>query len=220
MSAIDNLNAASTAPVTGASNPMTQLDQTAFLRLMTTQLTTQDPFNPVDNTQMIAQMAQFSQVAGIAEMNRSLQSIVDSLAGSRFGDVSNWIGRSMLVESDVATPLRDGSYAGEIELAGSADAVTVSLVDANGSIVRNIDLGSRAAGPVGFAWDGLDDEGEPAGGGPLQVVVTARAGGQPVAAGIATWTSIGGIQSPANGGATRLVTGLGLLAPDAALRLA
>ena len=220
MSVIDNLNAASTAPAATGSSPMTQLDQNAFLRLMTTQLTTQDPFNPVDNTQMIAQMAQFSQVAGIAEMNRSLQSIVDSLAGSRFGDVANWIGRSMLVESDVATPLRDGSYAGEIELAGSADAVTVSLVDERGSIVRNIDLGSRPAGPIGFAWDGLDESGQPAAGGPLQVVVTARAGGQPVAAGIATWTSIGGIQSPANGGATRLVTGLGLLAPDAALRLA
>ena len=42
------------------------MDQNDFLRLMTTQLTTQDPFNPVDNTQMVAQMAQFSQVAGIA----------------------------------------------------------------------------------------------------------------------------------------------------------
>ncbi len=35
------------------------LDQAAFLKLLTTQMTTQDPFNPVDNTQMVAQMAQF-----------------------------------------------------------------------------------------------------------------------------------------------------------------
>lgn len=220
MSVIDNLNGASTTPTTSASNPAAQLDQNAFLRLMTTQLTTQDPFNPVDNTQMIAQMAQFSQVAGIAEMNRSLQTIVDSLAGSRIGDVANWIGRSMLVESNIATPLRDGTYAGEIELASAADAVTVSLVDENGTIVRHLDLGSQPAGPINFAWDGLNDAGEAAGGGPLQVVVNARAAGQPVAAGIATWTSIGGIQSPANGGATRLVTGLGLLPVESALRLA
>ena len=58
MSYIDTLNGASTPQTTSASNPASQLDQNAFLRLMTTQLTTQDPFNPVDNTQMIAQMAQ------------------------------------------------------------------------------------------------------------------------------------------------------------------
>ncbi|WP_129794331.1 flagellar hook assembly protein FlgD [Sphingosinicella sp. CPCC 101087] len=220
MSVIDTLNGAPGPQPTNTSNPAGTLDQNAFLRLMTTQLTTQDPFNPVDNTQMIAQMAQFSQVAGISEMNRSLQTIVDSLAGSRFGDVSNWIGRSMLVGSDIATPLRDGAYAGEIELDAAADAVTVSLVDENGAVVRNIDLGSQAAGPVAFSWDGKDGDGNPVAGGPLQVVVNARAAGQPVESGIATWTSIGGIQSPANGGAARLVTGLGLLSPDVAIRLA
>jgi flagellar basal-body rod modification protein FlgD len=58
----------------------TQLDQTAFLRLMTTQLNAQDPFNPMDNTQMVAQMAQFSSVAGISEMNASLRAITDQIA--------------------------------------------------------------------------------------------------------------------------------------------
>lgn len=56
------------------------LDQTAFLRLMTTQLREQDPFNPVENTEMVAQMAQFSSVAGISEMNASLKSIAGLLA--------------------------------------------------------------------------------------------------------------------------------------------
>ena len=53
------------AGVKTESKAIGAMDQTDFLRLMTTQLTTQDPFNPVDNTQMVAQMAQFSQVAGI-----------------------------------------------------------------------------------------------------------------------------------------------------------
>lgn len=57
-----------------------KLDQTSFLRLMTTQLKEQDPFNPVDNTQMVAQMAQFSSVAGISEMNVSLKSIANQIA--------------------------------------------------------------------------------------------------------------------------------------------
>lgn len=62
----------------GTSNQ--SLDQTAFLKLMTTQLKEQDPFNPMDNTAMVAQMAQFSSVAGISEMNTSLKSIADQIS--------------------------------------------------------------------------------------------------------------------------------------------
>jgi flagellar basal-body rod modification protein FlgD len=187
---------------------------------MTTQLTTQDPFNPVDNTQMVAQMAQFSQVAGIAEMNSSLRAIVESLGGGRFADAASWIGRSMLVESDVATPLRDGSYAGEMALTAAAEEVTVNFVDANGAVVHSQSLGAQAAGNVAFAWDGKNAAGETVANGPLQVVVTARSAGIASNPATATWTTIGGIQSPASGGASRLVTGLGLISPDAAIRLA
>lgn len=52
-----------------------KLGQTDFLRLMTTQLKQQDPFSPVDNQAMIAQMAQFSSVAGISDMNVALKAI-------------------------------------------------------------------------------------------------------------------------------------------------
>ena len=78
-----------------ATRPAGSMDQNDFLRLMTTQLTTQDPFNPVDNTQMVAQMAQFSQVAGIAEMNKSLQTIAAGLTPGRLTDAASWIGRSV-----------------------------------------------------------------------------------------------------------------------------
>ena len=220
MTDISSLAGVAGAATATTANPAAGLNQNDFLRLMTTQLTTQDPFNPVDNTQMVAQMAQFSQVAGIAEMNRSLQAIVQSLGGSRLSDAASWIGRSMLVESDVATPLRDGTYAGEIGLPEGAEDVTVSFVDANGTVVHSQALGAQAAGTAAFSWDGRDEAGQPIAGGPLRLMVTARVGGETVTPATATWTSIGGIQSPANGGASRLVTGLGLLDPEAALRLA
>ena len=133
MSIIDTINNARnvtslpTQNTVSSANPAGQMDQNDFLRLMTTQLTTQDPFNPVDNTQMVAQMAQFSQVAGIAEMNQSLQRIATSLGGSRLSDAASWIGHSMLVESDIATPLRDGTYAGEFSLPEGADTVLGSI---------------------------------------------------------------------------------------------
>src|SRR5690242_9679273 len=55
------------------------LGESDFLTLMTTQLKQQDPFEPVDNKEMIAQMAQFSSLAGINQMNDTLKSISDRL---------------------------------------------------------------------------------------------------------------------------------------------
>ena len=50
-------------PVIHPKGTSQQMDQGDFLRLMTAQLSQQDPFNPVDNQQMVAQMAQFSSLA-------------------------------------------------------------------------------------------------------------------------------------------------------------
>lgn len=74
MTNITTINGAN-IPVQPSGRAEKPLDQAAFLRLMTTQLKEQDPFNPVDNQAMVAQMAQFSSVAGISEMNTSLQAI-------------------------------------------------------------------------------------------------------------------------------------------------
>ena len=215
-----NTTTASTATVPTAAKPAGVMDQKDFLRLMTTQLTTQDPFNPVDNTQMVAQMAQFSQVAGIAEMNKSLANISAALAPGRLNDAASWIGRSMLVDSSVATPLRDGAYAGEIALPKDADQLSISYVDDKGAVVHSETLGAQKAGTISFAWNGKDASGAVKSSGPLRVIVNASGEGQAINAGTATWTGIAGIQSPANGGATKLVTGLGLLSPEAAIRLA
>ena len=213
--ALSMTSATSLAP--GASK--SALNMTDFLKLMTTQLKNQDPFNPMDNSQMAAQMAQFSSVAGIAEMNTSLKSLATELTGSRVGDAASWIGRSALVESDTATPLSDGSYQGQITLPSSASNLSLSLVDAGGNVVHSQDLGARAAGTIDFAWDGKDAAGNAIGGGALKLVVTAKdATGANVTPTTASWAAIGGVQSPASG-ATKLVTPLGLIDPTAAIRL-
>ena len=64
----------------------TTLGQADFLKLMTAQMQNQDPFNPTDNTQMVAQMAQFSSLAGISEMSSTLKAIADKLGAPRSAD--------------------------------------------------------------------------------------------------------------------------------------
>lgn len=76
LSAVNSQN----LPVLSKDMAQKQLGQTDFLRLMTTQLKQQDPLDPVDNQAMVAQMAQFSSVAGISEMNVSLKSIAEQIS--------------------------------------------------------------------------------------------------------------------------------------------
>ncbi len=59
--------------------PKKTLDQTDFLALMTAQLKNQDPTKPVDNTEYVAQMAQFSTLSGVTETNRNLSQIIARL---------------------------------------------------------------------------------------------------------------------------------------------
>ncbi len=220
MTAITNNTAtlANTAAAAKTAAKSSTLDQNAFLKLMTTQLKTQDPFAPVDNTQMVAQMAQFSSVAGISEMNKSLKTIADDIASSRVGDAASWIGRTALVDSSIAAPLADGSYAGEIALAKDAKNVAVSLVDENGAVLKEFAFGAQKAGSVGFAWDGKGADGQPAATGPLRILVTAAGADGQIASTTSAWTGISAVQSPA-GGSAKLVTPLGLIAPADAQRL-
>jgi len=194
------------------------LDQSAFLKLLTTQMQTQDPFNPVDNTQMVAQMAQFSSTTGIAEMNQSLKTIAAGLAASRVGDAASWIGKSALVESKQATALADGAYAGNVTLPEAASRVDISLVDATGKVVYNGSAQNVAAGDVPFYWDGKDAAGA-AVPGPLTISVNAKnASAEQIDVKTSSWTTVSGVQSPASG-STKLVTPLGTIDPAAAIQL-
>ncbi len=62
-----------------APSGMAALDGGDFMKLMTVQLQNQDPFDPVDNTEMLAQMAQFTQLANSSEMASTLEQIRDRL---------------------------------------------------------------------------------------------------------------------------------------------
>lgn len=204
------------APQTAAAKEtgVQTIDQAGFLRLMTTQLQYQDPFSPMDNNQMVQQMATFTSLENQNSGNKLLQGISDSLTGTRLSDAASWIGKSMLVKSDIATPDRTGAYAGEITLSQDAQGVSVDLVDGDGKTVKTLDLGARKAGAASFYWDGTNDAGEFVGNQPLKVQVR---GGQTTQ--IATWASIAAVQSPASGTDARLITALGNFQPSDALRL-
>lgn len=208
-------NAADLATQTRSTLKQQEMGQMDFLRLLTAQLQTQDPFEPMDNSQMVAQMATITNASGIAEMNASLKTIKDSLSTTRIGDAASWIGRSMLVTSNIATPDTNGQYAGQVTLAEAAENAAVDFVDGSGNVVHSIEMGARDAGDTSFYWNGKDADGNVMATGPLQVRLR---GASPT--NIATWTTIAAVQSPADGTAARLITPLGSYSPEDALKLA
>lgn len=189
------------------------LDQADYLQLMTAQLQYQDPFQPTDNSQMVAQMAQLSQLSASQQTNTTLQTIADSLSGSRLSDAANWIGKSMLVKSDTVAADSAGEFAGQITTTAASKDVSVDLVDSSGATVKTIDMGAQAAGNLNFYWDGKDSSGN-ATPGPLTIRVNGSTG-----ASTAAWTTVAAVQSPASGSDAKLVTTLGTFSASDALSL-
>jgi flagellar basal-body rod modification protein FlgD len=176
-----------------------QMDQSSFLKLMTAQMKNQDPFEPVDNTQMVAQMAQFSSLAGISEMNSTLKAIAEKLAGTSMGDAIGYVGKTVLVEGSTAYPRTSGGLAGAVNLDGSAANVTVTIQSKDGETLRTINLGAQSEGAVAFDWDGATDSGDPAGDGPFTVKVAARnTSGGGVAARPLVWAPVSSVSMGAD----------------------
>jgi flagellar basal-body rod modification protein FlgD len=185
------------------------LGQGDFLKLMTAQMKNQDPFDPVDNTQMVAQMAQFSSLAGISEMGTTLKAIATRLGATSASDAASYIGRTVLTEGATAYPRTGGGLAGAVELDKAADDVTVSITDANGQLVHTASLGKRDAGTATFDWDGVADTGAADHAGPYTVAATARAAGKSLATRTLVWAPVESVSNPASGDPVLTVSGLG-----------
>ena len=90
------------------------LDQQDFLMLLTTQLRNQDPLKPLDSSQFVTQLAQFSQVSGVQEMNASLASLTAGMKSSAVLDGASLVGRYVLLEGNRAALAADGTIAGGV----------------------------------------------------------------------------------------------------------
>lgn len=187
----------------------TQMDQNDFLTLMTAQLKNQDPFAPVDNTQMVAQMAQFSSLAGISEMNSTLKSISERLGGTSLGDAIGYVGKTVLTEGSIAYPRTTGGLGGAVSLDDDATNVTVTIQNSDGATLRTIELGAQAEGAVAWDWDGTTDTGDPAGDGPFTVKVTASNAEGMVHAVPLVWAPVSTVSMGADGQPVLTLPGIG-----------
>jgi len=161
-----------------ANKSENELGQEQFLELMIAQIRNQDPFKPLENGEFLTQIAQFSTVTGVQELQESFTSLAGSLSSNQALQASALVGRSVLVPSDAGVLTAGGTVQGSIDLPESAGEVRLQVTNAAGEVIRTIPLGSQQAGSVGFVWDGVADDGTVVNPGLYQVTASAVKNGE------------------------------------------
>jgi flagellar basal-body rod modification protein FlgD len=170
-----------TAQAANAKNKQkTELGQDDFLALMITQLKNQDPFKPLDPQEQVAQLAQFSSVSGIKEMNTSISNLTASLRGNQVLDGASLIGHTVVAENDqvylgALSDDRTGVY-GSVTVPTGTSGLQMIVKNSSGATVLTKALDPKS-GLRGFNWDGKDDSGTALPGGGYQIQIMATVAG-------------------------------------------
>lgn len=139
-----------------------ELGQDDFLTLMITQFQNQDPFSPMENGDFLGQMAQFSTVSGIEDLNSSISTLMGSLQSDQSLQASNLIDRTVQIPRQTISHTEGQPVNGAVQLTDPAQGLTVFIENINGELIERINLGPQSAGIAEFSWDGLSTNGETA----------------------------------------------------------
>lgn len=178
-------------PLTGGQ----ALDQDAFLKMLVTQLSNQDPMNPLQGHEFAAQLAQFTSVEQLLNLNENLSGQADMFAmlAETMGDSLTAQGNMLALLMDsmdrsAATGLIgmsvdvpgntvgwDGATPANVrfDLASEAASVQIDIKDEDGNVVRTLSVDDCDAGTQEVAWDGTDADGQPLPEGAYTFEVTA-----------------------------------------------
>ncbi len=141
-----------------------ELGKDDFLKLLVTKLQHQDPMNPMQDEAFVAQLAQFSSLEQLSNLNENLiqsldwdylqmQTINNTMATSLIGREIKATGSNLFLDKDNTPQM--GYTTTEF-----AETVRITITDGGGSVVRTIELENVPAGSNTFIWDGKDNNGK------------------------------------------------------------
>ncbi len=205
MAMITGISAAeSAADVTRSTGPR-ELGQDDFLKLLVTQLKHQDPLNPTNNTEFVAQLAQFSQLEQSIKQAQLLQRNLDAQQASFQFALAPLVGRRIGVDMPL---VEQGNGPAMIRYALEKDAarVRIDIVDQQGQVLRSMEYANRPSGLNAVEWDGRNRNGEAVPGGVYRYLLSAvDVHGDPVTAQSRAELTVSGIRM--ENGAAKLAVG-------------
>ena len=188
-----------------ATPQKTEMGQTEFLTLFTTQLKNQNPLEPVKNEAFVAQLAQFSQLEATTAMKSSMEGLVAALSNQRIFNAAGLIGKTVAVPDGPVTVTDTTVTQGIVSLPNGADGIQVQVYNSKGQKVRTFIMGPQTAGDVTLTWDGKDDAGKSAPNGTYRYVASVNRNGQQSVPTVSTYAPVQGVSSAAVGDGTLLL---------------
>ena len=142
--------------------PTQELDRDAFLNLLITQLQNQDPLDPTDSVEFTAQLAQFSSLEQLGNVNDNLKLLQDFQASINNSQAVSLIGKEITASGNSLPFTGDQPVGCGFKLDADASLVAVSIYDHTGAYVKSVEGQNLAAGHHTLYWDGTDLNGNAA----------------------------------------------------------
>jgi flagellar basal-body rod modification protein FlgD len=149
------------------------LGKDEFLKLLTNQLQHQDPTQPMDNTAFVAQLAQFSSLEQMSNVNDTLTKMLTGQTSALQTGSAQMVGKTAMLKGD-EIDFEPGDLAARIGVNLEKPAkVAVAIQDATGATINSLPAVDLTAGDHKILWDGTNSDGEAAGYGTFKAIVTA-----------------------------------------------
>jgi flagellar basal-body rod modification protein FlgD len=182
-----------TSSTGSSSSSSTTVDMNTFLTLLIAQLENQDPLNPDDPSQFTSELAQYSSLEQLTNINSSLDglSTISSLQSQTMA--SDSIGKVATISGGSSIAVSGGTTTSlGFKLSSASSATTVTIYNSNGNEVNSYSLGALSSGTHAVSWNGLDSSGNAVDDGDysFKVSATDSAGGS-----VATTTECTGVVS-------------------------
>lgn len=136
------------------------LGKEAFLQLLVAQLSAQDPLNPMDSREFSAQLAQFSALEQMTNVNKTLEGLVAAQEALGNSSMISLIGKLVDIPGNSIDHTQGATTNLTYSLGAEANTTTIEIFDGTGNLV-NIVNGSSAEGGNLVTWNGLDSQGNP-----------------------------------------------------------
>ncbi len=162
---------------TAAPTKNDKLDQEDFFKLLSKQLAYQDPFKPVDNAQMVAQMASFTTAEGISQMSKKFETLNGLMSSSQALQSAGLVNQEVLIPEPQGYLESGRALNGVVSLDQPSTNVQLRVTNDQGILVATQELG-KGDGNLRFSWDGKDDHGNPLPDGKYNYSATALVEGQ------------------------------------------
>ncbi len=149
-----------TSPVsTQPSRAPAELGKADFLNMLIAQLQHQDPLKPLESTEFTAQLAQFTSLEQLTNINTNLQHLQQDQSSMHDNQAVAFIGKRVDVRGNSLSVKNGSPEQIHFDLGATAQTVLVNIYDSNGNYVRTIESGYRGAGENKLVWDGNDQAG-------------------------------------------------------------